>query len=229
MKYRSKRFTLIELLVVIGIIGILVTLLLPALASARRTAKRAVCLSNLHQVGLTYSLYHGDNSGRYPIHKMWNDIHGQKGTNVGIYNNGLPVNERPLNKYGNVRIAECPSDNGEKSKWGETNVPLYQAYGTSYLPTWRYSNFYATLNTSDNTNPKYVDGFDQISRKIVMGDWNWHTNRKTIWDQNIWHNINRKTNKSNMLWGDGHAVYFTSPFYNSRGRIRVDLDRYGFY
>jgi prepilin-type N-terminal cleavage/methylation domain-containing protein len=60
-------FTLIELLVVIAIISILAALLTPALKSARDTAKRVGCLSNLRQIGLTMNMYIGDNSGRYPM------------------------------------------------------------------------------------------------------------------------------------------------------------------
>ncbi len=53
----QRGFTLIELLVVIAIIALLIGILLPALASARQTARTAVCRSNMRQLGLGASNY----------------------------------------------------------------------------------------------------------------------------------------------------------------------------
>jgi prepilin-type N-terminal cleavage/methylation domain-containing protein/prepilin-type processing-associated H-X9-DG protein len=58
---KRRAFTLIELLVVVAIIAILMAVLLPAMQRAREQGKRAVCLSNVKQFGLSWVLYADEN------------------------------------------------------------------------------------------------------------------------------------------------------------------------
>lgn len=60
---RIRGFTLIELLVVIAIISILAAMLLPALSTAKKTAKKAQCINNLHEMGISLIIYADENNG----------------------------------------------------------------------------------------------------------------------------------------------------------------------
>ena len=60
---KRSAFTLIELLVVVAIIVALLAILLPSMGKAIQTAERAVCASNLHQLGNGHLAYAADNRG----------------------------------------------------------------------------------------------------------------------------------------------------------------------
>jgi prepilin-type N-terminal cleavage/methylation domain-containing protein/prepilin-type processing-associated H-X9-DG protein len=70
MKNKSGGFSLVELLVVISIVGVLISILLPAVQSAREAARRAQCKNNLRQMGIALHHYH-DVRNSFPSGSVW--------------------------------------------------------------------------------------------------------------------------------------------------------------
>ncbi len=118
---KRRGFTLIELLVVIAIIGILAAILLPALARARESARRASCQNNLKQWGLVFKMYSGESKGeRFPSIQFQATPNGQidcetLGNGSGDYI--LAAGPKVLSIYQEYltdpNIAFCPSDSNQ--------------------------------------------------------------------------------------------------------------------
>lgn len=98
-------FTLIELLVVIAIIGILASLLLPALGRAKERARRAACLSNMRQILVATHLYAGDNDGFLP--RGGTDFPNPKDTHTPILS--TPTKELLLQYASPLKVFDCPN------------------------------------------------------------------------------------------------------------------------
>jgi prepilin-type N-terminal cleavage/methylation domain-containing protein len=109
---RIFAFTLIELLVTIAIIGILASLLLVVLASAKEKAWRVQCVNNLKQVGIAVEVYAQDHGGRLPgpswqgIYENYDNLITNRLTFYMATYLGLPM---PTVTPHAAKILRCPS------------------------------------------------------------------------------------------------------------------------
>lgn len=128
-------FTLIELLVVVAIVAILAALLLPALTSVRRTAKRASCMNNLRQVYVGCVMYANDNTDYFPIRGSGSSGQGYWVTYPHEYSSNLFANSiGPYLKVERNRIMFCPGD------LSRARSPSYNANYQTLFMTYQYFN-----------------------------------------------------------------------------------------
>jgi prepilin-type N-terminal cleavage/methylation domain-containing protein len=116
---RCRAFTLVELLVVITIIGLLISLLLPAVQSTREAARKSQCGNNLHQIGIAYQGY----TSRY-VGSPGKTI-GSKDVPAGAWPGQLGTFMQQLQD-----LYVCPDDNEPRSMGGHLADYTYYIVNT---------------------------------------------------------------------------------------------------
>ena len=203
MKMIKKNFTLIELLVVIAILGILMGLLLPALAKAREKARIITCVGNLKQFGLGQAMYADDNEDWMPISHVTGKDGWIAGPLISGYHYDLRPTEGALFPYiGDKNIYVCKSDRSTDYKvtYARNGVASVAMTFGNVKKSSTFAMFVEDLYNDDGTFATY--SWDYVNNRFADSNLN---------DFAYWH---KKFN--DFVFADGHAASLDLPDHELR-------------
>jgi len=211
--------------VVIGIIALLASLLLPALASAKEAGRRISCLNNMRQLGIALMMYTHDNEDRLPprTHPHRWPSRLLASINVAPADDGNAPTTGPVRDY---RILTCPSDPNPVSGFGMggENYPADLAPRSFIYNSWNdffYEHYNKAANwrklvtedfsikESDIPNPSDTVVFAEKSTGVKHWylDYEYSEDINDILDQSRHSNNGKNTGGSNYTFADGSARF----------------------
>ena len=203
---RRKAFTLIELLVVIAIIAVLMAILMPALKRAREQGRRAVCLNNVKQMALAWTLYADDYDSKIINGNTSTGGHNKDGV-CWVYWAGRNATEQKriddverglLFPYcPNLKLYKCPTGiRGEIVTYAITDVMNgYDAVDNSHN--------YIIKNRMQISHPQRRAVFLDEGR-LSPASWTIWRTQPRWWDQIT----ARHGDGTNFSFADGHSEYW---------------------
>ena len=172
--FRRKGFTLIELLVVISVIALLLSILMPSLSRVKASARRIVCSSQLHQVGVAMHLYAAKNDSKLPA------VEGTLGE--WLFDIPYMAAEFVRNEYAQIELMYCP-DNSLRKKNDDELLEYYTSHFYGGVPGdppeafnggWAVTDYFwlMTFGQDSRDNPDeylYEEGPNQ-NKKIFVSN-----------------------------------------------------------
>ena len=184
MRDRARTaFTLIELLVVIAVIALLISILLPSLASARETGRTTVCESNVRQLSIASTVYANDYKGLYSSGNFDNRTKSgfgrfdQVGWVACFLNGGYTIPGKFLcpssqaRACQNLNLNRANQNPYQSFSQQELQELITAGYNTNYCQSWFMANTAMTsifpTRAPDPKDIRYVEGPLRESR--IMG------------------------------------------------------------
>ena len=206
-----KKFTLIELLVVIAIIGILSSLLLPALGKARKKSQTTVCMNKIKQITTAAFMYSEESDDYAPL----NEGGSPWGRKLSL-NNYLPK----IDITNKSNIYSCPE-----------GADLIDYWGMNYAMNWRlgYDNgtdeqvgFHENFSILSTHASETVFFMDAYNNNAIM--WKGGLDENAVYNTGPGLNVARHANKGNVSFLDGHVESRTGEQWLYMGSV-TDSDK----
>jgi prepilin-type N-terminal cleavage/methylation domain-containing protein/prepilin-type processing-associated H-X9-DG protein len=192
--YRLLGFTLTELLFVMAILAVLGALLLPVFLSGRRSAQKAACLQNLHQIGIALALYVQDYDEAFPSYTVDPDNRAHPEDLLAWHNNFCRAQDLKPSQI----------------SWASLALPyaLSDLYGMS---TQGDSPLFCPADTDRKARPITSYEFKMfLSEGVHINDVEYPADTAMVWEQWDYHDPEHYSEHDsrahlNTVFVDGHA------------------------